>query len=55
METLQLNGFYCGIVTTEFGSKEYLEEKRRQWTKEGRFCWFNRVSSTRNQQFPDDV
>lgn len=53
MENLQLNGFYCGVVMTERGTKEYISETRKQWTKEGRICWISRVNHEYNPESLD--
>lgn len=52
MTTLQLNGFYCGIVTTEHGSEEYINQKRQEWSKEGRVCWITQPTSEYNPECP---
>lgn len=53
MENLQLNGFYCGVVMTERGTKEYISNKREEWVKEGRICWITREDQKYNQESLD--
>lgn len=54
MQNTTLSGFYAGIVTSITGSPEVIEQKRKQWTQEGRICWINKKSLSDNQQSPGD-
>ena len=53
MDTFQLNGYYCGVVTTERGTKPHLEKLKKLWTQEGRICWISCLNYSRNQQCPN--
>lgn len=50
MQDLTLSGFHAGIVVSISGSPDFIKEKRKQWTAEGKICWINKTSSLDNQE-----
>jgi len=53
-KSIQLNGFYRGVVTSVQGNEDFINQKRQEWQQDGRICWVIRLEKQHNQQSLDD-